>query len=125
MAAATKKKAEWSATCQAIIDGKHDDDLAQILRAAEWRRKVVVQKSGIRKNAKVRMKADPRSGEFAGREGVVTKINKTRVSVDFKCRACGESKPSPEGKAFEDECQTCYGVPEGLLVPPDLLEVIA
>lgn len=59
---------------QAVLDGKHDDELAAILAAAQAR-----QKNRFRRGTRVRVVGT--GTETEGREGVVLKANPRTITV--------------------------------------------
>ena len=145
MAAAAK----YAPVVQAIHDGEHDADLDMILRVTQWRVKVAASKSGISKGAKVRFIDGPSSGDLAGKEAVVLKVNQKTVSVVIPCETCGRTTRMTEAEyeaaydAVAKErrevsggsvavvpftvsgiCETCHGEPAEWRVSPSLIEAV-
>lgn len=88
---------------RAILDGEYDGvGLENLSHAIALRKKTM-----FRKNTKVRVTAECNSGELVGREGVVIKVNSTRITVGL-----GERQP---WGGYESE----YGF------PPRMLEVVS
>lgn len=107
-----------------VLDGTHDEILNDLRAAVEFRQKqktMVVD--GLRPKARVRIKNDPRAKDYAGREGVVDRVNKQTVTVSLVCPACG-SATEKKSESFEDACSSCYGIPDGVRISPGLVEAI-
>jgi hypothetical protein len=66
-----------------ILDGKYDEILPHLSRAAEARMKQNVAKSGLRPRQRIRITeaALERMPEFVGREGKVERVNPKTISV--------------------------------------------
>ena len=64
-----------------IEDGKHDENLVHIERAAQFRLKRKTAEAGIRKHARIRVIADDH--RVKNREGTVLSVNQKTVSVEL------------------------------------------
>lgn len=106
-----------------VLDGKHDDVLDNLRAAVEYRAKQKMSGEGLRKKARVRIKNDPRARDYAGREGIVDRVNKQTVTVSLVCPDCGSAV---ENKTvdYADACKTCFGCPDGIRISPGLVEAI-
>lgn len=122
----TKQQQTWGLVADAILRGEHDGDLSKIEQAVARRKKAVLKDTGIRAHARVNVAVDKRSGPYAGKDGVVTKVNKIRAIVAFPCPDCGRTEATrsavEEGLA-DDACHTCFGFPDEAGIPFDLLTV--
>lgn len=102
-----------------VLDGKHDEILRSVEAAVTHRRKVSASQSGIRPGARIRLVDDPSNGKYAGREGIVRKVNPKSISLDLACPTCGSATETRVGfdqAAADNTCKGCFGVPEGLRV---------
>jgi hypothetical protein len=127
-------------TIAEILNGDHDDILHGFEQAAKLRRKAMVGATGLRKGAKVRVKTDAAAGDYAGREGVVSKVNPKTISVNLACDECGSAEVTKSAAAFgrisdrdevslmqaeaDNACGTCYGYPDEIRCSAGLLEVV-
>lgn len=116
-------KATWLPIAKEILDGKHDEALDHIEQAAKHRQKQLLLLSGIRPGARVTLMVNPRNGQFAGRSGIVEKLNPKRVTVNLECAKCGSAKEVADSVQWADRCEACHGIPESVGIPRDLLEV--
>jgi hypothetical protein len=88
-----------------IIKGDYDEHLDSLVQAIEWRRKSI-----WRKGMKVRV-VNCNTERLNGKEGIVLKVNKVRISVGL-----GKATKYPYGTTYEDGE---YGF------PPHMLEAVA
>ena len=127
-------------TIAEILNGDHDDILHGFEQAAKLRRKAILNGTGLRKGAKVRVKTEASAGDYAGREGIVSKVNQKTVSVNLACPSCGSAEPTKAAAAFakisdhddvaliqaeaDNACGTCYGIPDEIRCSAGLLELV-
>lgn len=147
--------AKYPEIVQAVLDGKHDDDLDLLSRAVAHRIKTTVSKA-FRKEQRVRFANHRANGETAGKEAVVLKVNAKTISVVVPCATCGRTKAMTEAEydaaydavaealpdvqggvsgakvslvPFPDQvpgiCSDCHGEPQQWRVSPSLLEAVA
>lgn len=66
-----------------ILEGKHDDVLPHIHRAAALRMKRTAAASGVRRNSKIRIKdvAEEWRPDLVGRTGIVERVNQKTYTV--------------------------------------------
>jgi hypothetical protein len=86
---------------QEILDGKHDESLALIQRAATWRLKNV-----WRKKMPVRL-TGTKNPELEGKTGVILKVNQKSITVGI-----GTAKTDEWGTEFDGGT---YNVPPSML----------
>lgn len=94
-----------------ILDGKHDENLAHVVRAAQHRLKITMQKS-FRPGSRIRFIDDPRAGDLAGKESTVLKVNKTTIAVGMGEKVIDDF--SPDGYFPEGEWRVSPGLVEAI-----------
>jgi hypothetical protein len=89
-----------------ILDGKYDEVLEHVERAAKIRLKQRAARSGLRKGTRIVIgeAALEQAPDFVGRKGVVDKVNPKTIGVELD-------------KLHDNDCRTSWRVPHSWVEP--------